>query len=270
MVRGRRPLLVLGTLALLAACTKFESVDELDAGGTPDAGAADSVADGTTTTRYESAVLADKPVVFWRFRDQTTTIADRGRAGIPMTASTDVRLSRPSLVNESADHAIQMVVNDTLQTAPTPADWFAGTKPYTIECWLRVEATGLKASSIVMRGTPTSGIGLTIGSDGTVNALRFEAAGKIVTGSPLTPVVSHHLVATYDGTLLALYVDGKAVDSKPASESLNAAERPITVGAPQGASTTQLEATIDELAFYDSALSASAVIAHAKAGGLPL
>jgi hypothetical protein len=68
----------------------------------------------------------------------------------------------------------------------------------------------------------------------------------------------HHLVATYDGATMKLYVNGTKVSGLPVEAALTVNDRPIILGAnPSGQDV--LQGRLDEVKFYDQALEEGAV-----------
>jgi hypothetical protein len=71
----------------------------------------------------------------------------------------------------------------------------------------------------------------------------------------------HHLVASYDGSLIKLYIDGFEVASVPSTSPLPISTANLDLGtAPGGGSF--FEGWIDEVAIYASALDAARIKAH--------
>ncbi len=89
----------------------------------------------------------------------------------------------------------------------------------------------------------------------------------VVTSTGLTPNDNqwHHILATYDGTSnangLKLYVDGGTPFTGTASSTgiRSSAFVEATIGATSGGSALRIEATIDEVAVWDSAINISDV-----------
>lgn len=251
------------------ACSKFgDGVEETDAG--PVEAGVDSGPEAGPASAYATAVLDSRPVVFWRFAERdTTSLADLGSATLGATSSNVVRLGQPSLVKEGGDSAIQLVIGDTVASKTTTPDWFSENKPFSVELWIRLEKVPT-SSEIVMHGSATTGFGLVFESDGKLRVGRYENGIGTKVGKAVLPTkANHHVVATYNGAVLSLYVDGKIDDSQPDATKHGASSLPITIGTstPSGG-VSQLDATLDEVAFYDRDLALADIVAHAKAGGL--
>lgn len=251
------------------ACSKFgDGVDETDAGPV-EAGGVESGAEAGPTSVYATAVLASKPLVFWRFTErETASLADLGSAKIGARSSNVVRLGQPSLVKEGGDSAVQFVIGDTVVSTASTPDWFSENKPFSIELWIRVDDVPT-SSEILMHGSRTAGVGLVFESGGALRVSRFENGIGTKVGKSVLPIkANHHVVATYNGAVLSLYIDGAIEDSQADATKHASSSVPITVGAstPTGG-IPQLVATLDEIALYDRDLSLADIQAHAKAGG---
>jgi hypothetical protein len=82
---------------------------------------------------------------------------------------------------------------------------------------------------------------------------------------PPVPGTWHHVVATYDGSTIRVYVDGGFEVSKPDTRSLQPITSPLIVARfPTGGQ--YLNGDVDEVAVYPTALSAARVLAHYEAG----
>ena len=91
---------------------------------------------------------------------------------------------------------------------------------------------------------------------------------NVVYGPPIVLNQWTHLVGTYDGTTLRLYVNGVLVSSNAVTYTQNTT-RPLRIAAGRTEDTPAqyfLPGRVDEVAVYGSALSAARVQAHYDAG----
>jgi hypothetical protein len=88
------------------------------------------------------------------------------------------------------------------------------------------------------------------------------AAGAIVVGS------TYHLVGVYDGSALRLYINGVQVASSSVSGSIRTNSNALFIGSSNGSSQF-FRGTIDEVAVYSTALTATQVANHRTAGTTP-
>lgn len=79
----------------------------------------------------------------------------------------------------------------------------------------------------------------------------------------------HHVAATYNGTTMALYVDGTEVASMAASGNIATTNDPLIIGSKENstASGDYFYGALDEVRIYDAALSATSIAALATPDG---
>src|SRR5262249_30003152 len=94
------------------------------------------------------------------------------------------------------------------------------------------------------------------------NTLLGAASG----GSVIAPGLFSHLVATYDGTTLSLYVNGTLAKSTSAPRAMSSTPTPFIFGTLSISRGEYFAGTLDELAVYDKALKADRVMAHFRTG----
>ena len=87
----------------------------------------------------------------------------------------------------------------------------------------------------------------------------------MVNGPVLAANTRYHLVATYDGSTMHLYVNGTEVGSSPSTQSMGDNTSLLTAGA-KATGGGNWAGTIDEPAVYSTALSAGTVSSHYQAG----
>jgi hypothetical protein len=222
-----------------------------------------------TPGTYAAIVAADHPVSYWRLDEADGTIGYDVYGGHNGTYSGTVTLNAPG------------ALTDDLDTAAT-FDGASGTKlevPYSptlnpsvfsIECWANVSGgDGNYRSPLTSRAdSPTRGF-IFYASGG--NHWEFwngtgGAAGtwSVITGPAVVDAQWVHLVGTYDGTNKSFYVNGVLAGVAQVSFAPNN-EKPLRIGA--GATDDPVgnfffPGTVDEVAVYDTVLSAQRVSDH--------
>jgi hypothetical protein len=244
------------------------SVDGGDSGGDAPAG----------TTRYRDAVLADAPSAYFRF-DETSGPARSevgGFTGAPVGAPA---FAVPGALVGDPSRAFGPSGRGGLDLGPVFD--FVGTAPFSIEQWVSVSLVDNAFRLLVMKsagsGATREAFGAYLLTDAAEGPrLVFE---RFVGGQSRLAVVPapsvgayHHVVLTYDGSALAVWVDGikggGVLDGRPAGPK----QTSLFIGTPDlvepGFQPTA--GSIDELAIYTRALPDDRVIAHFRAGrGLP-
>ena len=76
---------------------------------------------------------------------------------------------------------------------------------------------------------------------------------------------TYHVAATYDGTMIRLYIDGSLVASTAATGGLSPGVTDLTIGRPDYPDA-RWQGLIDELAIYPTALPPARIVEHHTAG----
>ncbi len=270
--RRHRPAII-ALLGTLTACARFDAASAPDAGSSvdPDGGVASDGSsgdggdggDGGTSSSYADTVLADAPVLYWRLSEGAGPFLDRSGKGRSGTLEGPAARGEPSLLARDPDPSLHVVKGSSV-AAPAGVLDFSKLAPYSLECWLRVdEAPTGDMDVLTMSENGSDGIGLFFNSIGDLLTARGTQnhGGQVFAFGP-TP---HHVVATYDGTSLRLFVDGVPNDQTKTSTSLSSAAVGMWIGK-TGNGTAKLDAWIDEVAVYAVALPSSRIEAHYAAG----
>jgi hypothetical protein len=103
-------------------------------------------------------------------------------------------------------------------------------------------------------------------------SLLFGIDGAEYTGPALAPSPGleagpsdRHVVATYDGTALRLYVAGQAIGGSPDARVMTPTVAPFLLGIETTAGTSFFQGSLAEVAVYDHALEPDRILAHVRA-----
>jgi hypothetical protein len=274
---SREPLVAAAVLVLVAtsACS-LVSLDGLSGGPGPgDAGGSDSDV-GVTATGYAAQVLEDDPVAYWRFDETSgTTAADSSGHGNDATYQGGVTLGVPGAIAGDPDTAASF---DGISGFVTAGDRFSfvGQAPFSIEAWVTAEAgatyAGVASRNDDVGGPPSEGYILFVApTDGTFGFQRLDGSNvsTAVSMAGVSASSATHVVGTFDGLELVVYIDGEPQGMQTASFPIAGALADFVVGAEAGGSANYFAGTLDEVAVYDHALSADRVGKHYLAGRSP-
>ncbi len=210
---------------------------------------------------YLSAVLADSPIHYWRMADPggslTHDIGSSPRAMATNNFATVVPYTGPISDGGSAWFDALTTVNFF--------DSDSRTTPCSSELWVWQHYTRNAFQGLFSMDVP----GVTALCDIGINATGHPQANVAVTSITSASVMSiqnwHHLVVTRTASLSTLYVDAISVGTV-ATGTQAAANFNMCIGAylanTFGNTTVPASANIAEVAFYGTALSASAVTTH--------
>ena len=216
-------------------------------------------------TTYESTVLADQPVGYWRLGETsgTTLTAATGPNGTygsgatlgssSLVGDTDTAASLDGTANAYAQVAYSATIN------PSPQ--------WTMEAWARPTIAKFAAVVSTVDSVSTWN-GARIAEDNSSKKWNAYVSGYTLTGAAYTLNSWSHLVLTYDGTTLRLYVNGTLANSATLAVTQNSAQ-PLGIGAEWTTGWQyNFQGGIDEVAIYNTALSPTRIQAHYNTGRL--
>jgi hypothetical protein len=230
---------------------------------------AGDAAEGAAPPTYRDAVLADAPIAYWRFGEPSGTVAhDESGHGNDASLGGGITWGAAGALVGDADTAIRLDGTDGLD-AGTRFD-FAGNDPYSLEAWLRPEAIDntyrhLYSKDDQSRATGREQYGVFVQASEGLAYERWVAGGSAKVVAPL-PALNRwiHVVGTYDGSKMTLYVDGAVVAVR--LDTRAQLTKPVTeyVGC-KAAQSGVIRGALDEMAIYDHALTSDRVTAHKTA-----
>jgi hypothetical protein len=268
----------------VAACAGVLGVDDVtyrtadggasDAGGVDGGATADAFTDGgeppdagAGAGAYVQAVLKDSPIGYWRLDDPIGAATMAARVGTAGSYAGSVELQVPGLLpSEPTSTAANFGVKGggTAGVSDSRYD-FADKKPFSVEAWVSLQKDQNNQDLVT---TQTNGkMGWTLYQDNTGELLIERDDGTDSdSASVAAPTKPTHVVATYDGTQLQLYLNGNAVGpSAPSTRSLPAPASHLRLGAGNVA-VDPLHGILDEVAVYATALTPDRIQAHYQAG----
>jgi hypothetical protein len=223
---------------------------------------------------YAGTIAADSPAGYWPLRDVDATAAPEIAGGNGFRVQS---LGPALLPNGTGSSAVSIEDDHAAIRFPGGFD-FAGTAPFSAEVWVRAHDLDSKARRIMseesLNGGGTQGwlvymsstrLGFQRRADGVTDE---AASGSFVPQTHRT----YHVVATYDGSTMRLYVNGALVATKASAMAMKSSTTPFVIGAYQGdpghpdTVWNEFEGQFAAPAMYDHALSAARVLAHYDAG----
>ncbi|HOX56177.1 MAG TPA: sialidase domain-containing protein [Candidatus Paceibacterota bacterium] len=240
---------------------------------------------------YAAGVLEDKPVSYHRFSEENVasvpelftvanlgTVGDAGKGVAAVTNgdfATSILGRQPGALATAANSAVRFVgASDTNRFAvPYCTEWNVN-GPFTVELWLKGgTAFSCPAASVVW---PSRGWLIYQGNAAQTTGngwyFRVYKTGSVAVTAQVDMTVNpntwYHVVGVYDGANARLYVNGTLRDTAPLSGTYTPnidPAYPLTLGARHSTNSWAYKGSMDEAAFYTSALSASQVAAHCAA-----
>jgi hypothetical protein len=222
---------------------------------------------------YRALVLCDRPAAYFRLDDLGPPDAidevDGGPAGAYVTTGDGgVTYGVPGAIAGDDDKAIHL--GGDAFVSGGPALGFPQNAPFSLEAWVAPEGDSFSYRRIMERlaydvnGSPHDGYILY--NHDPAGCERWVDGGVATT---TTTVIGNgafsHVVATYDGAALRLYIDGSLRATADAGAPADDVPATFYVGGSLGPYSGWIGA-IDEVAVYDHALLPERVTAHYRAG----
>ena len=214
---------------------------------------------------YSDLILAESGLVsYWRLGEASGTSAADAKGVNTGTYTGTPTLGATGALTGSGDNNTAMgPLNGTSQYINVADNASLHVNDvFTLEAWVSRGATGAKR--IIM------------GAANGQPFLSISATGYLILEIGLTTVATstaavgtgwHHIVATKNGTARYLYIDDADVTSTGTNATCTTPTGRFTIGAGYwGGYGSWTNATLDEVAFYNTALSAASVLAHYTAG----
>jgi hypothetical protein len=236
----------------------------IDGGGTEDA---------LPSTAYVAAVLSDQPVAYWHLDETSGSVAEDASGHhndgqyVGTYGGTGCSLGVPGAMAQSravsfGEASCYLDMGDIFP--------FTGTSSYSIELWFYddQDAGATVNHSLVDRNTlvgPQNGYDVYFNASFTLfSRLCGDAGEEGYAGIDSGPPVGQwtHFVATYDGTMTTLYLNGQVRASLASPDPQGSGTGVLRFGQSARTPDPALGGALDEIAVYDKALSSTSVHNH--------
>jgi large repetitive protein len=243
--------------------------------GSPDSStdARERVSDGgpdVDTAPYPAAVLEDAPIAYWRFNETSGTQAfDETGHGHTLTVSGNITMGVPGALALGPNLAFQLDGMTSGLTSDHEFTEFVGRAPYSLEAWIKPAAPSDPIfRQIFQRAVyppdARAGYGVWIREGGLGFERYVDNVQHFVSAAAPTVGTFTHIVGTYDGRQLILYVNGMQTADSPYMDARDAAATgvPLRIGYNGEPQIGVINGVLDEVAVYGSALPSARVKAH--------
>jgi large repetitive protein len=238
----------------------------LSACGTTTAAAPTASAAPTSAPGYKAAVLADAPVAYWRMGETSgATMVDESSNGNNGVYQGGFTLGQPGAFASDGNTAVAF--DGASGAASVPSSASLQVNKVTIELWIKKRTESgsgvYVAKNFVGSGHVGSGWFQLLNSDFS-GRLAFRVTGDfdpvLVSSTTLALNTWYYVVATYDGTVAKLFINGTLDGTLPVAASPAQNADPLYIG--RRADGFFNNTLLDEVAIYPTALSADRIAAH--------
>ncbi len=214
-----------------------------------------------TSERGPLTATTPSLVSFWRLNETSGTTADDANDVADGAYVNGPTLNVAGIQTSDSDSAASFDgTNDHVSVTPVSALNMTG--GVTLEAWIKPDAL---QGSMIRRNNSYE---LRTNSDGSV-LFRVWIAKSVQSLSSSTGQVStakaQHVVGTYDGATMRIYVNGNQIASRAQSGSMTHDSNTLYFGF-NDFSSTYFDGVLDDIAIYDTALDASTVAQHYNSG----
>jgi hypothetical protein len=227
------------------------------------------------TATYPVAVLADSPIAYYRLNETNGTVGYDSVGGINGVYTGTVGFGNKGFAPTDSDTAVKFGPNvpSYLNLGTNINFASAANRSFSIEAWVKGPAQ-VGDVGLITKGTGSGGeqFNLDTGSSGAFRFFVRDASGnaKLANSDIVPDGAWHHLVGVVDvaAAKVILYVDGAYASDSDLGTGILASTHDVTIGARQKASGVYdfvFDGVMDDVAFYDKALSWSQVTAHYEA-----
>lgn len=216
---------------------------------------------------YSAEVLADSPLAYWRCGEASGNLADSSGNSRTLTATGSPTYSQTSLLASDSGNSAVSVATGSDYWSRSDATMATLTAAWSLEAWISPSG-GFSEGAVVT--TDYSGeVAWAMRTNGTrrIESAFYTGSWRSAASSfDLSIGVTYHVVCTWNGTDLKLYLDGVLdATSTPGSGLSSPTTSTVYLGRKWDGSTP-FPGVIDEVAIYNSALSPSRIAAHFSAG----
>ncbi|MBC7518306.1 MAG: PKD domain-containing protein [Microbacteriaceae bacterium] len=222
------------------------------------------------TDSYGAAVFKATPELYWRLGESSgTTVRDSGPANNPGRYSGGVTLGAPGTISGTTNTAASFNGVDALAASVNSV---VDPELYSLELWFKsTSTTGGKLIGFGNANTGTSGNydrHVYLQNNGQLVFGTYTGqTNTIVSPASYTDGAWHYVVASQSGDGLKMFVDGALIGTNPTTRAqVYTGYWRVGGDTTWGSTSAYVNSTIDEVAVYDTALSAADISSHYSLG----
>lgn len=223
--------------------------------------------DGAAAVAYSAAVLADAPIGYWRLNETSgTNAADLGSGGNAGTYVSGFTLNQAGATTDGDKAVLLAGTVGSMVTVPSTFPTLNGSA-LTAECWIKPSdiTNGQMLFGAMNPSSPFGGwgFGLAVITDNCLQYWSGTTAAWRESTAVITPTGAwYHVAVTVPSSAgtIRFYVNGVAAGTASAAPP-NTDANAKSIGAHRSG-TSPFNGVIDEVAIYNTELSAGRIAAH--------
>lgn len=222
---------------------------------------------------YDTEIDTDSPVAHWKLNETSGNFTDRIASKV-LTPSGTVTYNQTGLLTLGNGTDAAAAFPNGHATRANSSDLISATA-FSVECWVKPTTanTGV-VQTVFLKGDDSVywTYGLELTAAGKWNFYVQVTAQYTYVNATATPTAvdgaTYHVVGTYDGSNIRLYVNGSLAAGPLAAVlfSTGSTENNAAFTLAGQLTTNRMPGTFDEAAYYSTALSGTRVAAHYAAG----
>ncbi|AMM22998.1 LamG domain-containing protein [Variovorax sp. PAMC 28711] len=222
-----------------------------------------------SSTPYRDAVMTDAPAAYFRLDEAAGNFVNTIVPAETGVASGTVTRSVATLTQDVGDKAITLSGSGNVDVSTTAYKYSSS---FSYEAIVRITPGSLTSgNNLAVISKAAGGAYLRIKGTGTgtgvLNWLRSNIADLGSSSVTVSENTTYHVVVTVSAAgVPTFYVNGVAAGTGTTNTTFTESNNSLRIG--QDNFSEYLQGTIDEVAIYNSTLSAARVLAHAQAAGL--
>jgi len=227
----------------------------------------------SATDSYAQTIIGDRPSAYYRLNDPTT-MADSSANALNGSYGSGVTVSAVPLRSGGASAVFPGGGYSSSVVGTVPKNpLLQPSGSISIEAWIQEGATNKSSRSIslIAYGGETNYRMLVSPSNRLTFFLRTnDGAATVSSATVLAPGHPYHVLGTYNGQILSVYINGR-LDATGAAHGtpMYASPYGLTIGGGQGSKLPSFSGNVSDVAVYSQALAPSQVSAHFAAGVAP-
>lgn len=223
------------------------------------------------SNNYANIILADAPVGYWRLGEASGNAADSSGNGLTATPTGTPTYGVAGALGGDTNKAMTFDGSTNFLSAGTNA-LFDITAALSLECWInpadqsgnryviaKYNSGNAALQSYLLYVKQYESAVLTVVTAGPTN-------NQLNSNAPLPIGQWTHVVGTYDGATMKVYVNGRLDTSLAKTGAMLVTAAPLVLAGRSGL-VANLPGSLDEVAVYNVALTADQVMRHYIAGG---